>query len=113
MLPAVLLLGLGFAALDRIGPFSRLPSVSSICHLPSAAKWKCQDRSEFESPAVFAGVAGRCVCFLDRVLFLFHQREDAESNSLDGRKAWTIFLVFSGAKGVVRFDTGMDRVRCA
>ncbi len=96
MLPAVLLLGLGFAALDGIGPFSRLPSVSALCHLPPSGSAKT-DRS-FESPAVFAGVAGRCCCFLDRVLFLFHQR-DAERNKLDG-KVWTIFWCFLEQRGL-------------
>jgi hypothetical protein len=107
MLPALLLLGLGFAALDWIGPFRD----SAIClvHLPSAAKWKCQDRSEFESPAVFAGFVGRCVswiafcsCSINEILNLINSTEGFDD-----------FLGVFWSKGVVRFDTGIDRVRFA
>jgi len=51
------------------------------------------------------------VCFLDRVLFLFHQR-DSERNKLDGKALDEFFGCFLEQIGVVRFDTGMDR-ECA
>jgi hypothetical protein len=109
MLPAVLLLGLGFAALDRIGPFSRLPSVSSICHLPPSGSAKT-DRSlkvrqflrGLQAGVLFSWIAFCSYSINEKMLNLISSTEGLDD----------FFGVF-WSKGVVRFDTGMDRVRCA
>jgi hypothetical protein len=109
MLPAVLLLGLGFAALDRIGPFSRLPSVSSICHLPPSGSAKT-DRSLKVRQFLRGLQAG---VFVSWIAFCFCSINEKMLNlitSTEGRLG-RFFLCFLEQRGL--WDSTQEWIECA